>query len=66
MPTRYDVSREELAAILDGEARFRVDQVWRGLYEQRADLDELTALPKLLRQRLADALPSALTLVAEQ
>ena len=39
MPTRYDVSRDELAAILDGEARFRVDQVWRGLYEQRAEPD---------------------------
>ncbi len=66
MPTRYDVSRDELAAILDGEARFRVDQVWRGLYEQRAELDELTALPKALRQRLAHDLPSALTLVTEQ
>src|SRR5216683_5643486 len=66
MPSRYDVSRDELAAILDGEARFRVDQVWRGLYEQRAELDELTVLPKALRQRLADDLPSALTLVTEQ
>ncbi|MEP6661000.1 MAG: 23S rRNA (adenine(2503)-C(2))-methyltransferase RlmN [Acidimicrobiales bacterium] len=66
MPTRYDVSREELAAILDGEARFRVEQVWHGLYEQRAELDGLTALPKALRQRLADDLPSALTLVTEQ
>jgi 23S rRNA (adenine2503-C2)-methyltransferase len=66
MPTRYDVSRDELAAVLDGEARFRVEQVWRGLYEQRADLDELTALPKALRRRLADELPSALTLVTER
>ncbi len=66
MPTRYDVSREELAAILDGEARFRVEQVWHGLYERRAELDGLTALPKALRQRLADDLPSALTLVTEQ
>jgi 23S rRNA (adenine2503-C2)-methyltransferase len=66
MPTRYDVSRDELGAILDGEARFRVDQVWRGLYEQRAELDELTALPKSLRRRLAEELPSALTLVTER
>ena len=66
MPTRYDVSRDELAAVLDGEARFRVEQVWRGLYEQRADLDELTALPKSLRRTLADELPSALTLVTER
>ena len=66
MPTRYDVSRDELAAVLDGEARFRVEQVWRGLYEQRADLDELTALPKALRRKLADELPSALTLVTER
>src|SRR3984893_7983593 len=66
MPTRYAVSRDGLAAILDGEARFRVEQVWRGLYEQRADLDELTALPKALRRKLAEELPSALTLVTER
>ncbi len=36
-PTRYGVNRAELAAALDGEPRYRLDQVWSGLYEQLAD-----------------------------
>ncbi|HUS62310.1 MAG TPA: 23S rRNA (adenine(2503)-C(2))-methyltransferase RlmN [Acidimicrobiales bacterium] len=51
--TRYDLSRAELAEVLDGEPRYRLDQVWDGLYRQAADVDDLTALPKALRERLA-------------
>ncbi len=39
--TRYDVSREELTELLDGTPRYRVDQVWSGLYEQFTDPDGL-------------------------
>jgi 23S rRNA (adenine2503-C2)-methyltransferase len=60
MPTRYDVDRDALGALLDGEARYRGDQVWDGLYRQLAEPDELTALPKALRHRLGDLLPPAL------
>jgi 23S rRNA (adenine2503-C2)-methyltransferase len=63
--TRYDVDREELATRLDGEPRYRVDQLWRGLYEQLADPADLTTLPKALRARLDDELPTALTPAAE-
>ena len=35
--TRYDADRDELGELLDGEPRYRVDQVWQGLYEQLAD-----------------------------
>ena len=63
--TRYDVSREELAQLLDGTPRYRVDQVWSGLYEQFTEPLEWTNLPKSLRAELADRLPSALTLVTE-
>jgi len=65
VPTRYDLDRDDVVALLDGEPRYRIDQVWHGLYEQAAALEELTALPKALRARLAEALPLALTPVTE-
>ncbi|MCU0311609.1 MAG: 23S rRNA (adenine(2503)-C(2))-methyltransferase RlmN [Acidimicrobiales bacterium] len=65
MPTRYDLDRDELAGLLAGEPRYRVDQVWRGLYAERRRPDELTTLPTALRARLDAELPSALRPVAE-
>jgi 23S rRNA (adenine2503-C2)-methyltransferase len=64
-PTRYDVSRDDLAAILDGHPRYRVDQVWHGLYDQLAEPEQLTNLPKQLRADLAERLPTALVTVTE-
>ena len=32
--TRYDPTRDELATLLEGEPRYRIDQLWGGLYEQ--------------------------------
>lgn len=63
--TRYDVDRDALAALLDGEPRYRVDQVWDGLHRLGADPADLTNLPKALRARLTELLPSALQLAAE-
>jgi 23S rRNA (adenine2503-C2)-methyltransferase len=65
MPSRYDADRAELAARLAGQPRYRVDQVWQGLYEQGRPLEELTTLPKSLRARLAADLPLALEPVTE-
>jgi 23S rRNA (adenine2503-C2)-methyltransferase len=59
--TRYDLTRAELAELLAGQPAYRVEQVWRGLYEQLAEPDELTTLPRALRATLAEALPTALT-----
>ena len=59
----YQPSRVELAELLDGEARYRVDQVWQGLYEQFAVPSEMTNLPKALRARLTDLLIPALRTV---
>jgi len=59
-PSRYDPSRAELSELLAGEPRYRVDQVWSGLYERRLDPEDITELPKALRARLAEALPPAL------
>jgi len=64
--TRYDISRRDLAVLLDGEPPYRVDQVWRGLYEQLAAPEDLTVLPAGLRRRLATELPPALALVTER
>jgi 23S rRNA (adenine2503-C2)-methyltransferase len=65
VPTRYDLDRAELSALLAGEPRYRVDQVWDGLHRQLAEPDELTTLPKALRARLAEELPAALHPAAE-
>jgi 23S rRNA (adenine2503-C2)-methyltransferase len=61
MTTRYQSTRDELAELLHGEPRYRVDQVWKGLYEQLLTPAEMTSLPKALRERLDTELPLALT-----
>ena len=63
--SRYGVDRAALAEVLAGEPRYRVDQVWRGLYEQLATPAEMTNLPRALRERLSEALPEALDGVTE-
>jgi 23S rRNA (adenine2503-C2)-methyltransferase len=65
VPTRYDVDRDALAEILAGEPRYRVGQVWDGLYRQLSAPGELTTLPRPLRARLDRDLPTALEVVAE-
>ena len=52
--TLYDPTRDELAELLDGEPRYRLDQVWDGLYTQLAAPAEITNVPKALRERLAE------------
>jgi 23S rRNA (adenine2503-C2)-methyltransferase len=63
--TRYDLGRDDLASVLTGEPRYRLDQLWDGLYTQLADPGDITNLPKALRARLDDELPTALHLVTE-
>ena len=64
--SRYEVTRAELARVLHAEPRYRVDQVWDGLYQQLAEPHELTALPKVLRSELDELLPRDLELVTER
>jgi 23S rRNA (adenine2503-C2)-methyltransferase len=68
VPSRYDVTRDELAALLAswGEPRFRAGQVWEGLHGRHRAPDELTDLPKALRARLDAELPAALTTETER
>lgn len=63
--TLYDLDREAFGNVLDGEPRYRLDQLWSGLYEQLADPADITNLPKKLRARLDAELPTALTKVTE-
>jgi 23S rRNA (adenine2503-C2)-methyltransferase len=63
---RYDATRDDVAAVLSGEPKFRVDQVWKGFYEQLAEPGEITALPKAVRARLDSELPAALTTIVER
>ncbi|MFN3763231.1 MAG: 23S rRNA (adenine(2503)-C(2))-methyltransferase RlmN, partial [Anaerolineae bacterium] len=56
----YDLSFPELQALLEGwgEPPFRARQVWEWLYVHLADdWEQMTNLPRPLRQRLADHLP---------
>jgi len=66
VPSRFDLSRSELAALVADEPSYRVEQIWAGLHAG-AELDELTALPKALRSRLEaeGALAPALEPVVE-
>lgn len=64
-PSLYDPTREQLAELLTGEPRYRLDQLWHGLYRERATPSELTTLPRALRDRLTEALPLALRPIAE-
>ena len=61
--TRFDATRADLDTLLAGQPRYRVDQVWHGLYEQLRTPDELTNVPKALRDRLTSELPPALDLI---
>lgn len=63
--TRYGVSRAELTELLDGQPRYRVDQVWKGLYERRVAPSEMTDLPAAMRDQLTELLPLALTHTTE-
>jgi len=63
MTTLYTPTRDELATLLEGEPRYRLDQVWQGLYTQLAEPAEISNVPKTLRERLGAALPTALTQV---
>lgn len=65
LPTRYELTREQFADVLQGEPKYRVDQIWDGLYTQLADPADITNLPKKLRTQLSDSLPYALSPVTE-
>ena len=56
----HDPNRDELAGLLDGEPRYRIDQLWQGLYRDFLPPEEITTLPAALRARIAGELPQSL------
>jgi 23S rRNA (adenine2503-C2)-methyltransferase len=67
MSTRYGATRADVDSLLAEwkEPRYRATQVWEALYRQRQRLGDVTTLPRILRDRIAEALPLALSPLAE-
>ncbi len=70
MTNLYNLTQDDLAALLKawGQPKFRAKQVWEWLYTHRvADFNDMTNLPKALRERLAaETTLGTLRLVTEQ
>jgi 23S rRNA (adenine2503-C2)-methyltransferase len=64
MTGRFDLSRDELAALMPGEPSYRARQLWRALHQGREPA-EMTDLPAGLRARLEASLPAGLDLRRE-
>ena len=62
----YQPSRIQLAELLDGQPRYRLDQIWQGLYQNLATPGEMTNLPKALRATLEARLTPALQVVVRR
>jgi 23S rRNA (adenine2503-C2)-methyltransferase len=65
VPSIYDLSKEQLAVALADQPRFRVDQVWTGLYHHGQRPAAITTLSLALRERLEADYPPALTVREE-
>jgi 23S rRNA (adenine2503-C2)-methyltransferase len=64
---RYGAGRADVERLFAewGEPKYRAEQAWRALYREVIPLEEATALPRALRERLVEALPLALAPVTE-
>ena len=60
MVSLYDLDRAGLADLLDGEPRYRVDQLWRGIWVEGRPLADVTTVPARLRSSLAERFPPSL------
>ena len=60
MPSAYDLEFEDLAGLLEDEPAYRSRQVFDALHKGLKTPEEMTELPKALRSRLSEELPSAL------
>lgn len=65
MASIYDYTRDELGELLAGEPRYRIDQLWHGLWREDRPVGEITSIPKALRARLAEQFPPALKALDE-
>jgi 23S rRNA (adenine2503-C2)-methyltransferase len=60
MASIYALSRDELADELAGEPRYRAGQLWRGLWDEGRSIEEVTTVPRDLRDRLGARYPPVL------
>ena len=42
--SRYELNRDQLAELLDGQPKYRVEQLWKGLYEDGLPIEEILSL----------------------
>jgi 23S rRNA (adenine2503-C2)-methyltransferase len=56
----YECTKEELSALLEGEPRYRVEQLWHGLWTEGQSIESISTIPASLRARLAEEFPPAL------
>jgi len=66
MAAPYELTRDQLAELLEGEPAYRSRQVWDGLHARVQRPDEMTELPAALRASLEAALPPALREVSRR
>ena len=66
MTSLYQPSRVALGELLEGEPRYRLDQIWHGLYQSLSTPAEMTNLPKALRATLTERLTPALRVVTRR
>jgi 23S rRNA (adenine2503-C2)-methyltransferase len=66
MPAPYDLTREELAQLLEGQPSYRARQVWEGLHARVQRPGDMTELPSAVRASLEVALPPALREVSRR
>ena len=56
----HDAGRDDLAAALSDLPKYRVAQLWEGLYTAFDDVADISTLPATVRERVSTAFPSAL------
>ena len=65
MTSPWELDRDALGQLLGDQPRYRVDQVWNGLYEQGQPPTDISTLPAKLREQLGQSLVPALNLTTQ-
>src|ERR1039457_7112330 len=60
MPSAYEYTKEQLGEQVTDEPRYRVDQVWHGLWSEAQTFEAITTIPQALRTRLGAQFPPSL------
>ncbi len=66
MTSPWDLDRSDLAELVGDQPRYRLDQLWAGLYEKGLPPHQISTLPKALRAELEQTHPPALSPAARQ